>query len=226
MGTKVRRSREHQARIDAIATLLMGEEGRRLARTVRTNHGRHLDIGELVDEAMIGIIRAVDRGTDILDPLGYCYGVMRNATLRAVGGREVPLDPTTYRFLDDGVGTVIGGDRTPGPDGRDHVDQDEVDRVFDEMRAAVESSSAPVTVRAAALARLTLGDAEGIDVSDLPSPVAGASPDDALWWPCAFLAARDTRLFPPDGRAGQAARKARSRFISAAKALFDHLQDR
>jgi DNA-directed RNA polymerase specialized sigma24 family protein len=226
MGTAIRRSREHRAQIDEIALLLHGEEGRRLARTVRTNNGRHLEVEELVSEAMIGIIRAIDRGLEILDPLGYAYGIMRNATLRAVGGREALIDPTTYRFVNTEDATVVGGDRTPGPDGRDHIDQAEVDRLFDEIRIAVEASSAPVAIRAAALARLTLGDAEGIDVSDLPAPVAGAAPDDAMWWPCAFLAARDTRLFPSDGRAGQAARKARSRFISAAKALFHQIQDR
>jgi DNA-directed RNA polymerase specialized sigma24 family protein len=226
MGTTVRRSREHQAQIDAIAALLTGEDGRRLARTVRTNHGRHLEVDELVSEAMVGVIRAIDRGREILDPLGYCYGIMRNATLRAIGGRAVPLDPTTYRFQNTESGTVVGGDRTLGPEAREHIDQADVDRLFDEIRTAIEVSPAPLAVRAAALARLTLGDAEGIDVSDLPSPVAGAAPDDAIWWPCAFLGSRDTRMFPRDGRAGQAARKARSRFISAAKALFHHLQDR
>lgn len=221
MGTTVRRTRERQARVDEIARLLDGREGHRIAAIALRHHGTHLDDGELISEAMIAVMVAIDRGVEILDPAGYCFGVMRNVLLRAAGGRDVPVDPTTYRF-DEAQGHTAD----TGPGSRDRIDQAEVDRRFDEIRAGIETSTVPVAVRAAALARLTLGDADGIEIADLPAPVAGAAPGEAAWWPCAFLATRDTRLFPPDGRAGQAARKARSRFIRTVRDLLDRLQDR
>ena len=221
MGTTVRRTRERQARIDEISVLLMGTEGRRLAATARRNNGPYLEDDDLINETAAVMIGAIDRGVEILDPLAYAYGVMRNQLRRLIGGREIPVDPTTYRLEIDPTQTPEAG-----PGSRDRIDQVEVDRRFDEIRAGIETSRVPVAVRAAALARLTLGDADGIEIADLPAPVAGAAPGEAAWWPCAFLATRDTRLFPPDGRAGQAARKARSRFIRTVKDLLSYLQDR
>lgn len=221
MGTTVRRTRERQARIDEISVLLHGAEGSRVAALAQRSKGKHLEAEELISEAVIAMIIAIDRGVEIIEPLGYAFGVMRNVLLRTVGGREQPVDPSTYQFEDDPMFRPDGG-----PGSRDRIDQAEVDRRFDEIRSDIETSAVPVAVRAAALARLTLGDAEGIDVADLPAPVAGAAAHEASWWPCAFLATRDTRLFPPDGRAGQAARKARSRFIRTARDLLSRLQER
>lgn len=221
MGTTVRRTRERQARIDEIALLLNGPEGHRIAGIALRNHGTHLDAGDLISEAVIAVMAAIDRGVEILEPLGYCFGVMRNVLRRTVGGIEVMVDPTTYRFDQAPTHTADAG-----PESRDRIDQAEVDRRFDEIRAEIETAPVPVAIRAAALARLTLGDAIGIDVTDLPAPIAGAAPDEAVWWPCAFLATRDVRLFPPDGRAGQAGRKRRSRFIRSVRDLLSQLQDR
>jgi hypothetical protein len=212
MATTVGRTAEQQDRIIEISTLLINGEGERLAGLVCARYGQHLEPDDLIGAALEAIVNAVDRGTEIIDPSGYSYGVMRNAMVGVLGGAEVPLDPETH---------VVPKEDSPPIES---FDQTAVDREFDRIRAGLETSGADTAQIAAALAKLVIGDDDSIDVDDLPQPVAGAAPDEAEWWICAYLATRDDVMFPEEGRAGQTVRKRRSRFISAAKALVRRLQ--
>ena len=218
MGTAVRRTRHQQEAIDGIAVMLNGSEGERIAKIAQANHGRHLDPVELISEAMIAIILAVDKGAEILDPAGYAYRVMRNTLVDALGG---DIDETDLDKFRDQTPPVVGSDRDPLD--LPEPSQSDVNAVFDEIRIGLEAAGASVGQVSAALAKLALGDANSIYVADLPQPIAGAAPTDAQWWPCAFLATRDRSMFPHEGRAGQAARQRRSRFIGSTKKLLEKL---
>lgn len=222
MGTTVNRTAAQQQRINEITELLLGDEGKHRANIVRKNYGRYLDVDDLISEALIAMIDAIDRGIEIIKPMGYAFGVMRNVMLNAVGAREIPIDPTTHEDRSNNVLEEAGDPTSVGE--FEHIDQSDVDRRFDEIRIGLETSGAPTDVIAAALAKLVLGDAEGIHLDDLPQPIAGAAPDDAQWWPCAFIATLDRSMFPADGRAGASHRQRRSRFIRAAKALLDRIR--
>lgn len=187
----------------------MGPEGKRIALIARRHHGHHLEVAELIDEAMVAAILAVDRGVEIREPGGYLYRVMRNVLVDVGGGEAVDIDDETAIDDRDDVGI--------------EVDQSTVDELFDEIRVGLESSGAPATHVSAALAKLAVGDAPSIDLDDLPTPIAGAAPAEAQWWPCAYLATLDHGMFPVDGRAGQSARKRRSRFIASARTLLERL---
>lgn len=212
MATTVRRTAKQQERIIEISTLLINGEGERLAGLVFARYGQHLEPDDLIGAALEAIVNAVDRGTEIIDPLAYSYGIMRNALVGVLGGAEVPLDPETH----------VLSEADSGPSGS--FDQTVVDREFDRIRNGLETSGADTAQIAAALAKLVIGDDDSIEVDGLPQPVAGAAPDEAEWWICAYLATRDDVMFPEEGRAGQTARKRRSRFISAAKSLVRRLQ--
>lgn len=222
MGTTVNRTAAQQRRINEITEQLTGDEGKRRANIVCKRYGRHLDVDELINEAVIAVIDAVDRGVEIIKPMGYAYGVMRNVMLNVIGAREIPIDPTTHEersnnVLEEAADPTAGGEF-------EHIDQTDVDRRFDEIRIGLETSGAPTDVISAALAKLVLGDAEAINLDGLPQPIAGAAPDDAQWWPCAFIATLDQAMFPADGRAGASHRQRRSRFIRAAKSLLDRIR--
>lgn len=213
MGTATRRTREQQAAVDEIAELLMGPDGKRLARMALTRFGRHLDAEELVSEAMVAVIVAIDKGTEILEPSGYVFRVMRNLLIKASGGQTIEFDDEL----------AVENPNDPRGEKANEVDQETIDEAFDEIRVQLESSGAPAPQVSAALAKLALGDAPTIPLDDLPSPIAGAAPDEAQWWPCAFLATLDLGMFPTNGRAGQSARKRRSRFIASTRKLLERL---
>jgi len=90
------------------------------------------------------------------------------------------------------------------------------------LRACVETAEGDVPSKSAALSYLVLQAEPGIDHSDLPWPAAGARPDQAIWWPCVYLARRDDDLFPGGRKTAAAQRQALRRAVKSAESVIDH----
>jgi hypothetical protein len=82
-----------------------------------------------------------------------------------------------------------------------------------QLRTLVEIGAGRVEVKAAVLNVLTLTDPV-IDQSDLPQPRQGSKPEQARWWPAAFLATRNLTLFPQSGLSDAAQRQRLRRFMA------------
>jgi hypothetical protein len=134
----------------------------------------------------------------IVDPPGYCYRVMDRVVLNMLNGRS------KHR--------PIGSDTDDNARGTGETDlqreelSNDVDLV-DAVRVYVEASGRKPGVVSAVLTYVVLIDANDIDCDDLPSPRAGAHPDQARWWPCLWLAYRDDTMFPEGGGGSAAQRK-------------------
>lgn len=146
----------------------------------------------LRDEALFRIWKMFERGPD-REPLENVAAYMKSVMSSICSGRDLPerpFDPAKLR----GKG---GLEKESRPDRSDDVLQ---------LRTLVEIGTGRVEAKAAVLNVLTLTDPD-IDRSDLPQPRQGANPDQARWWPAAFLATRNPALFPQSGSSSAAQRR-------------------
>lgn len=192
-------------------------EAERLCRSFRTPSPR-ADAEDVAMQAWRRIHRrrsnAVAEGADPPNNIiGYAVTTMRNVISRAYGSRGGDDGSSLSGFDADAYSAPPAvGSGAPAAAAR------RVGRI----RSAIEAASIASPLRSAALSYLTLGlsmeggDADAIDIDDLPWPRSGARPDQARMWPCAFLATRDASLFPGDIGAGAAQRKRLSRFCTSA----------
>jgi len=188
-----------------------------LCRSFRTGSPA-TDAYDLISETRLRMLRrrhrAVAAGVEPPDNIkAYATEVMKNVLKRAYGAPS-PAAPGRSDFDGDAYPqSVLNNGDVDAARARDRVDR---------LRSGIESIDCNPAERSAALAYITLfpaltgGDAERIDIADLPWPRAGARPDQAAMWPCAYLATRDRSMFPNDVGGGAAQRKRLSRFCQRA----------
>lgn len=188
-----------------------------LCRSFRTGSPA-TDAHDLISETRLRVLRrrahAVADGVEPPDNIeAYATEIMKNVLKRAYGAPS-PAAPGRSDFDGDAYPhAVLDNGDVDAARARDRVGR---------LRSGIESVECNPAERSAALAYVTLfpaltgGDAERIDIADLPWPRAGARPDQAAMWPCAYLATQDRSMFPNDVGGGAAQRKRLSRFCQRA----------
>lgn len=192
-------------------------------------HGVKVDADEVVNDVAIKIWLGLTKNphTVIENIRGYCYMALRNHIVDLLsGGKRSDIDVEDLADDDDPLEGILGNIGSDAEASEDDVD------LYDQLRAFLESSGKKPKVISAALSYLSVRRFDDIDVSDLKAPVAGARPDQALWWPCLWLAEYDERMFPPertsgsfilpteeDTKVGNAQRRARNYAVQRARDL-------
>lgn len=176
------------------------------------------DAHDLISETRLRMLRRRDRAVaDGVEPPdnieAYATKVMKNVLNRAYGTPS-PAAAGASDFDGDAYPeAVLDRGDVDAARARDRVGR---------LRSGIESIDCNPAERSAALSYITLfpaltgGEAERIDIADLPWPRAGARPDQAVMWPCAYLANQDRSMFPNDIGGGAAQRKRLSRFCQRA----------
>lgn len=219
--------------VRAAHEFLQSPAGRRAAETLIRKSRLPIDPGDLVVDAVHLIWATFDRNplrARLDNVKGYCVTVMKNIIRRTRIGRDVPLDENRVGREDDYDGGDLDpsdfgdvGDPVDGSDEPSNSDDPHRD-MLPVLRTLIETTDSDVAARSAALSFLVLEAEPDIHRSDLPSPLAGARPDQAVWWPCIHLARRDPDLFPGGGRNPAAQRQALKRAVDKASAVIDRVR--
>ena len=124
---------------------------------------------------------------------GYCYRALRNHIVDLLGGaKHMDFEKIENDDRDEPAPKILENLNARARTPEDDIETD------DRIRAYVESSGKKPKVVSAALAYLVLTRFDDIDCSDLDkAPDGGATPDQARWWPCLWLAEHDVTMFPP-----------------------------
>lgn len=161
----------------------------------------------LRDEALSRIWVMFNRNPD-RESLENVASYMKRVMRSICAGKKPREDVTPPKELEE---MEVEVERTLRPKRDDDVLQ---------LRTLVEIGTGRVDVKSAVLNVLTLTDPM-IDQSDLPQPRQGSKPEQARWWPAAFLATRNFALFPQSGSSDAAQRKRLSLFMMGCEQVLD-----
>jgi len=176
------------------------QQARRVAARWRLG-GADALVENLLHEARVSVFKRQQSPTPLQvdNPAAYGTTVIKSVVRRIAQGRDdVAPGPLTDQGVED-VALVV--DQHP----------------TDDLRTVVERlGDADLWVTSAALSYVTLRAYPEIDLDGVPSPLAGATPDQALAWPALWFAGQRDH-FPRDGDSSrERARKntARSRMVN------------
>lgn len=210
------------ALVDAAAGFLTGDGNRVVARAL-AGHGLpgHL-ADDLVQEALIRVDRAEQRGEQVVNVEAFTTVLVQRAARDLLRGiRRRPEGHTVAGAVDDldGEALAIGTDLPEAA----VVDAAAAAELRRRVGAALGGAPRPAAGALAVLA-IVLDGAGPAD--DCPAPKAGAGDDEALAWAGLFYAGR-RECFPVGGEADDAAtRKRRSRAVDDQRRVLRDALDR
>ncbi len=203
---------------------LNSSHGRASAVELLQQQRLNIDAREVVNDVATKIWIHLSRQpeTVINNIRGYCYLALRNHIADLMeGAKHVDIDLGTIAGEDDPLTLILDGSALGTQDTDGDID------LHDELRAYVESSGKKPVVVSAALSYLIVTRFDDIDCRDLKAPRAGARPDQALWWPCLWLAEHDETMFPRAEHGFDVLTEATpSRGVAAQRKRLQHAKDR
>ena len=197
---------------------LMSKEAEAAAKRAIGRSALPLEPSDLVDEIAIKILTKADRDpTHFLaeefqngNPANYCARSMRNFV--ADLGRGRTRWRAAQRLLEVDVKIEEGMAHGFDPDEDDRASvQARAMELVDDLRVDVEFSDAGEVVVSGALTVLVLQGDPDADIGDAPTPIAGATPDQANLWPALWFAGIREKAFPSEGPSTPAQNQFRKR---------------